>query len=75
MADTAALIEYASSDKAAKPGAMGCFGDCLGGRLMLRAAGSFPDRIRAATSLHGSELISDKPDWENIFAMFRRQLG
>ena len=62
MADTASLIEFASRDNSAKPGPMGCFGFCLGGRLVLRAAGSFPERIRAAASLHGSELASDKPD-------------
>jgi carboxymethylenebutenolidase len=60
--DTAALIDFLAQDKAAKPGPMGCFGYCLGGRLVLRVAGSFPERIRAAASLHGSDIVSDKPD-------------
>jgi carboxymethylenebutenolidase len=68
MADTASLIEFVAGDKAAKPGPMGCFGYCLGGRLVLRAAGNFPERIRAAASLHGSELISDKPDSPHLVA-------
>jgi carboxymethylenebutenolidase len=62
MTDTAALIDFVASDKAAKPGPMGCFGYCLGGRLVLRVAGTFPERIRAAASLHGSDIVSDKPD-------------
>lgn len=52
--DTAALIDFTSGDKAAKPGPMGCFGYCLGGRLVLRVAGTFPERIRAAASLRGA---------------------
>jgi carboxymethylenebutenolidase len=62
LEDTAALIDFVAGDEAAKPGAMGCFGYCLGGRLVLRVAGTFPDRIRAAASLHGSDIVTDKPD-------------
>jgi carboxymethylenebutenolidase len=50
LADTAALIDFATEDKAVKPGPTGCFGYCLGGRLVLRVAGTFPDRIRATAS-------------------------
>jgi carboxymethylenebutenolidase len=47
---------------------MGCFGYCLGGRLVLRVAGTFTDRIRAAASLHGSDIVSDKPDSPHLVA-------
>lgn len=68
MADTASLIDFVSGDKAAKPGPMGCFGYCLGGRLVLRVAGNFPERIRAAASLHGSDIVNDKPDSPHLVA-------
>lgn len=66
--DSAALIDFTSGDKAAKPGPMGCFGYCLGGRLVLRVAGTFPERIRAAASLHGSDIVNDKPDSPHLLA-------
>jgi carboxymethylenebutenolidase len=62
LEDTAALIDHVEADTAAKPGAMGCLGYCLGGRLILRVAGAFPERFRACAGMHGTDLVTDKPD-------------
>jgi carboxymethylenebutenolidase len=43
------------------PGPVGSVGYCLGGRLVFCAMGSFPERMRAAASLHGVNLVNDTP--------------
>jgi carboxymethylenebutenolidase len=40
----------------------GCVGFCMGGRLGLRAAARFGDRVAAASLLHPSRLVTDQPD-------------
>ena len=46
MRDAGALIDFLRADPAARPGAMGGVGYCMGGRHVLCAAGHFPDRFR-----------------------------
>lgn len=60
--DTRAMLEFARTQPAAKPGPKGCIGYCMGGRFVLCAAATFPDDFRAGASLHGTSLISEMPD-------------
>jgi carboxymethylenebutenolidase len=62
MSDTGALIDFVRGDSAVRPGAMGCIGYCMGGRHVLCAAAQFPQSFVASASLHGTAMISDKPD-------------
>jgi carboxymethylenebutenolidase len=62
MDDTAALIEFMSSDLAVAPGPMGAVGHCMGGYFAPLAAGRFPDRIRGAASINPIQLMNDAPD-------------
>jgi carboxymethylenebutenolidase len=39
-----------------------------GRRFALSAAGTFPDRIAAAASLHGARLATDQPDSPHLLA-------
>jgi carboxymethylenebutenolidase len=41
---------------------MGTTGYCMGGPIVMRTAGNFPDRIGAGASFHGGGLATDKPD-------------
>lgn len=41
---------------------MGTAGYCMGGPFTLRTAATFPDRIGAAASFHGANLVTDKTD-------------
>lgn len=41
---------------------MGTTGYCMGGPLVMRTAGSLPERIGAGASFHGGGLVTDKPD-------------
>lgn len=62
LEDTAALFAWLDARPEARRGPMGCIGYCMGGRFVLRAAGTWPERFRASASLHGSDLATDQPD-------------
>jgi carboxymethylenebutenolidase len=62
MQDIDALVAFAAEDRAASSGAMGCVGYCMSGQYAVNAAVRHPDRIRAAASIYGVRLVTDKPD-------------
>jgi carboxymethylenebutenolidase len=62
MSDTKACLDYLSGEPKVKGGQVGCVGYCMGGSIALRAAGTFPDRVAAAASIHGGSLATDQPD-------------
>jgi carboxymethylenebutenolidase len=62
MQDVDALIAFASQDPAASKGPMGCVGYCMSGQYAMNAAARHQDRIRAAASIYGVALVTDKPD-------------
>ncbi len=62
MQDVDALLAFAAQDKAASRGPMGCVGYCMSGQYAINAAVRHPQRIRAAASIYGVALVSDKPD-------------
>ncbi len=68
MADTASLIAHIDTLDAARPGPVGSIGWCMGGRLVLLAAGHYPERMQAGASLHGTRLISDAEDSPHLLA-------
>ena len=69
LADTAALIDLLGKGEPVEAGPMGCFGYCLGGRLILRVAGAFPDRIKASAGMHGTNIVSEGPDSPHLAAI------
>ncbi len=60
--DTASLLSFFAAERPVHQGGVGTIGYCMGGRHVLRVASEFPDRIRASASLHGTALVSAKPD-------------
>jgi carboxymethylenebutenolidase len=62
MSDTRAFLDYLAAEPDVLPGGIGTTGYCMGGRLSLIAAGTYPDEIRAAASYHGGRLASDDAD-------------
>lgn len=62
MADTAAFLDFLARQPDANADRVGTIGYCMGGRYALAAAGTYPDRIAAAASFHGSHLASDDAD-------------
>lgn len=63
VADTGAILKYfhEGSDPV-KPGSVGSVGYCMGGRHALQVASAYPQAFKASASLHGTTLISDRPD-------------
>ena len=62
MSDTRAFLDYLRVPRDVAPGGIGVTGYCMGGRLSLIAAGTYPDEIVAAASYHGGRLANDDPD-------------
>jgi carboxymethylenebutenolidase len=62
MADMPAFLNYLAAQPDVKQGPVGITGYCMGGRLALIAAGTFPERIAAAASYHGGRLAGDDAD-------------
>jgi carboxymethylenebutenolidase len=52
----------------AKNKKMGTQGYCMGGPIALRTAANVPDRIGAAASFHGANLVIDGPDSPHLMA-------
>jgi carboxymethylenebutenolidase len=62
VTDAEALLAFAAEDPAAADGPVGAIGFCMSGGLTIVLANAFPDRVRAAASIHGGWLVRDTPD-------------
>jgi carboxymethylenebutenolidase len=61
MRDTRAFLDYL-------PGKVAVTGYCMGGRMALVAAATYPDRIVAAASYHPGGLVTDAADSTHLLA-------
>lgn len=68
MSDTKSFLEYFASQPDVRRGPIGTTGYCMGGRMSLVAAGTYPERIVASASYHGGNLADDKPDSPHVLA-------
>ena len=68
MLDTRIFLDYLAAQRDVKPGGIGTTGYCMGGRMSLIAAGTYPDHIVAAASYHGGGLADDAPDSPHLLA-------
>lgn len=68
MEDTESFLKFLESEPSVDARRVGCVGYCMGGGFALTAAGTFPDRIAAAASLHGARLATDQPDSPHLLA-------
>jgi carboxymethylenebutenolidase len=62
MSDTRAFLDSLAAQPDVKRGGIGATGYCMGGRLALIAAGTYPESIIAVASYHGGRLANDDPD-------------
>jgi carboxymethylenebutenolidase len=74
MRDTGAFLDFLGAQPHARPGRIGVHGYCMGGRLALTAAGTFPDRIAAAAAFHPGGLATDAPDSPHLLAQKMRDV-
>lgn len=68
MSDAGAWLGWLAAQPDVQPGGVGTTGYCMGGRMSLLAAGTYPERVAAAASFHGSRLANDAPDSPHLLA-------
>lgn len=68
MRDLEAIFGFLGQQPEVRGRRVGCVGYCMGGPLALYAAGTFPDRVTAAASIHGANLATDRPDSPHLLA-------
>jgi dienelactone hydrolase len=64
--DTVAMIAWFDAHEKACSGAVGCVSHCMSGCYITTIAGRFPHRIKAAASLSGMHIATDKPDLSRL---------
>lgn len=67
--DAVAYIGFLDSQKEVnKSKKVGTQGYCMGGPLVIKTAAALPDRVGAAATFHGGNLVTDKPDSPHLLA-------
>jgi carboxymethylenebutenolidase len=68
MDDTDALVAFADKDPAAAAGPIGTVGYCMSGQYAINAAARYPNRVAAAASIYGVQLMTDQSDSPHLAA-------
>lgn len=66
--DTGALLAYLDTRDDVAARGIGAVGFCMGGRMAVTAAGTYPDRFAAVASFHGGNLATDEPTSPHLLA-------
>ena len=68
MDDGDALLNFADRDPAAGTGAIATLGYCMSGRYAINFAARWPERVGAAASIYGTQLVTDEADSPHLVA-------
>ena len=68
MDDADALLDFADRDPAAGKGKIATLGYCMSGQYAINFAARYPDRVAAAASIYGVQLVTDRPDSPHLAA-------
>jgi carboxymethylenebutenolidase len=68
MSDGDALLDYADRDPAASNGKIATLGYCMSGQYAINFAARYPDRVAAAASIYGVQLVTDQADSPHLAA-------
>ena len=68
LSDAKASLDYLAKLPEVKPGPVAITGYCMGCGVVMRVAGTYPDRIAAAAGFHGGRLATDAPDSPHLLA-------
>jgi carboxymethylenebutenolidase len=68
MRDAGAYLDWLAASELVTDGPVGLTGYCMGAALMLRTAGTYPDRIAAGGGFHGGFLATEAPDSPHLTA-------
>ena len=68
MDDGDALLDFADRDPAASKGKIATLGYCMSGQYAINFAARYPDRVGAAASIYGVQLVTDQADSPHLAA-------
>jgi carboxymethylenebutenolidase len=68
MDDGDALLDFADRDPAAGNGRIATLGYCMSGQYAINFAARYPDRVAAAASIYGVQLVTDQADSPHLAA-------
>jgi carboxymethylenebutenolidase len=68
MDDAAALLDFADRDPAASNGKIATLGYCMSGQYAISFAARYPERVAAAASIYGVQLVTDHADSPHLAA-------
>ncbi|MBR8639789.1 dienelactone hydrolase family protein [Streptomyces tuirus] len=68
MRDAEAWLRWLAESPAVADGPVALTGYCMGARLSLLTAGTYPERVAAAAGFHGGRLATDAPDSPHLVA-------
>jgi carboxymethylenebutenolidase len=68
MEDGDALLDFADRDPAASKTKIGTLGYCMSGQYAVNFAARNPDRVGAAASIYGVQLVTDQSDSPHLAA-------
>ena len=66
--DTAAMFAYLATQPAARSDAVACLGYCMSAQHAINAAARYAERVRAAASIYGTWLMTDRADSPHLQA-------
>ncbi|MFJ9907372.1 dienelactone hydrolase family protein [Streptomyces sp. NPDC101152] len=66
--DAGAYLQWLADFPLVADGPVAVTGYCMGARLVLYTAGTYPDRVAAAAGFHGGRLATDAPDSPHLAA-------
>jgi len=72
MDDADALLDFADRDLAAGKGPIATLGYCMSGQYAINYAARNPDRVGAAASIYGVQLVTDQDDSPHLVAQRAR---
>jgi carboxymethylenebutenolidase len=72
MSDGDALLDFADRDPAASRGKIATVGYCMSGQYAINFAARYPQRVAAAASVYGVQLVTDRADSPHLAAQKAR---
>jgi carboxymethylenebutenolidase len=67
-ADMGVFIDWVLAQPQVSGSKVGLTGYCMGGAIVVRAAGTYPDKVAAAGAFHGTQLATDADDSPHLLA-------
>ena len=62
LCDTDAMLRFVDASPEADGGRIGAVGYCMSGPFVMWAAAARPERLSCIASIHGANMVTDKPD-------------